>query len=372
MLRTTVRRATWAVVRRLSPVLSETVTVTTPHLSDVRPVVPTDRLLADLVPPRHFADASFATYRANPAFPSQQATVDRLTEVAAQLTGGSGGFFRRRKAPKTPPAVYLDGGFGVGKTHLLTSLAHAVGTGASSYGTFVEYTNLVGALGFAKTVEALATRTLVCIDEFELDDPGDTVLMSRLLRELADRGVALAATSNTLPDSLGEGRFAAEDFLREIQALSARFEVMRVDGEDYRQRTLVTTGTATADDAVEQAASGRDGAVVDDFDVLLTHLSHVHPSRYGAMLDGVRLLGLTAVRPLVDQSQGLRFVVLVDRLYDRDVPVLLGGTGLEDLFSQQMLDGGYRKKYLRALSRLGSLAQDGQREMASRSTLDEA
>ena len=70
----------------------------------------------------------------------------------------------------------MDGGFGVGKTHLLTSLAHEVtaglGEGSVAYGTFVEYTNLVGALGFLPTVEALATRRLVCIDEFELDDPG--------------------------------------------------------------------------------------------------------------------------------------------------------------------------------------------------------
>src|SRR3712207_9486290 len=61
---------------------------------------------------------------------------------------------------------------------------------------------------------------------------GDTVLMSRLLRELADAGTALAATSNTLPDALGEGRFAAEDFLREIQA---RSEERRV-GQERRSR----------------------------------------------------------------------------------------------------------------------------------------
>ena len=81
-----------------------------------------------------------------------------------------------------------------------------------AFGTFVEYTNLVGALSFRKTVEALSNYKLVCIDEFELDDPGDTVLMSRLMRELADAGVKLAATSNTLPGSLGDGRFAAVDF----------------------------------------------------------------------------------------------------------------------------------------------------------------
>ena len=103
-----------------------------------------------------------------------------------------------------------------------------------AYGTFVEYTHLVGALGFNGTVEALSDRTLVCIDEFELDDPGDTVLMSSLLMALTEREW-LAATSNTPPDALGEGRFAADDFLREIQGLSAHFDV-RIDGVDYRHR----------------------------------------------------------------------------------------------------------------------------------------
>ncbi len=323
-------------------------------LVDRSPRVPVERLLAEMVPPRHFADESFATYRPDPAHPSQQATVARLSEVATLIRDGSPRRWRKKTAA---PAVYLDGGFGVGKTHLLTSLARAVEDAA--YGTFVEYTNLVGALGFLPTVEVLATRKLVCIDEFELDDPGDTVLMSRLLRELADRGVALAATSNTLPGSLGEGRFAADDFLREIQALAARFEVLRVDGDDYRHRSLVTDAAGLKDAAVRAAVAGRADATLDDFDALLAHLATVHPSRYGALLDGVGLVGLTGVGPVPTQDVALRLVVLVDRLYDRDVPVLLGGAGERDLFSADMLAGGYRKKYYRALSRLGSLAADG-------------
>jgi len=51
--------------------------------------------------------------------------------------------------------------------------------------------------------------------------------------------------------------------------------------------------------------------------------------------------------------------VLIDRLYDRDVPVLLGGRGEHGLFSAEMLRGGYRKKYYRALSRFGALADGG-------------
>ena len=333
---------------------------TAPSLTDRRPRVPAERLLAELVPPRHFAGESFDTYRPDPAHPSQARAVERLRAVAAEVVrprSGGGLFGLRRRS--TPPAVYLDGGFGVGKTHLLASLVHAVGHEASAYGTFVEYTNLVGALGFGPTVEALGTRRLVAIDEFELDDPGDTVLMSRLLRELADRDVALAATSNTLPGSLGEGRFAAEDFLREIQALADRFEVMRVDGEDYRHRTAVTDLGGLPDDVVRASATGRAGATVDAWDALLAHLAEVHPSRYGALLDGVELVGITGVRPVEHQSTALRLVVLVDRLYDRDVPVLLGGSGEQGLFPAEMLAGGYRKKYYRALSRLGALAEQG-------------
>src|SRR5690606_40599695 len=108
--------------------------------------------------------------------------------------------------------------------------------GPRGYGPFVECTVRVGARGVQQAVALLGESRLVCIDEFELDDPGDTLLMTRLIRELSDRGVSIVATSNTLPDALGEGRFAAQDFLREIQAMAERFEVLRIDGEDYRRR----------------------------------------------------------------------------------------------------------------------------------------
>lgn len=327
-------------------------------LSARRPQVPADRLLAGFVPPRHFRDASFETYRPDPDHPSQERALARMRDAAEELTAP-----RRRswfsRTPARASAVYLDGGFGVGKTHLLAALARAVGPEAAAYGTFVEYTHLVGALGFAPTVRALSHRRLVCIDEFELDDPGDTVLMSRLLRELADHGVALAATSNTLPESLGEGRFAAEDFLREIQALAERFEVVRVDGPDYRHRGAPHPESGLPDDAVRDAARAVAGATCDAFEDLVAHLRTVHPSRYGALLDGVTLAAVTGTGPVADQADALRLVVLVDRLYDRDVPVLLGGSGTAGLFDETMLRGGYRKKYLRALSRLGALAEQG-------------
>ncbi|MEU5438366.1 cell division protein ZapE [Streptomyces sp. NPDC020719] len=331
------------------------------------PHVPADRLVAEMVPPPRFDSVRFETYVPDPNQPSQREAVTVLSSFAAGLGGahatGSGRrkwFGRKPAAPAAPRGVYLDGGYGVGKTHLLASLWHATPAepALKAFGTFVELTNLVGALGFQQTVRTLSGHRLLCIDEFELDDPGDTVLVSSLLAKLVEEGVALAATSNTLPGKLGEGRFAAVDFLREIQGLSAHFRPLRIDGEDYRHRGLPEAPPPYSDEQVAKTAYATEGAALDDFPGLLDHLSRVHPSRYGAMTDGVKAVCLTDVQPVPDQSTALRLVVLADRLYDREVPVLASGVPFDKLFSDEMLNGGYRKKYFRAISRLTALARD--------------
>ncbi|GAA4658331.1 cell division protein ZapE [Kineococcus glutinatus] len=340
------------------------------RLADRDPRVPPEQLVAELVPPPRFSAVRFDGYVPDPAQPTQAQAVEGLSAfgrgvLAARGGAGGGGLLGRllgRRGEVQSPGRYLDGGFGVGKTHLLSSLFHQVATEGgrpAAYGTFVEYTNLVGALGFRPAVQALAGNALVCIDEFELDDPGDTVLMSRLMRELVDAGVRLAATSNTLPDALGEGRFAAQDFQREIQALASQFDVLRVDGEDYRHRGLPAAPAPLDDRAVTAAAAAGPGATLDDFGELLAHLARVHPSRYGAMVTDVAAVCLRGVSTVADDVVGLRLVVLADRLYDRDIPVVASGVPFDRVFTERLLTGGYRKKYLRAVSRLSALARDG-------------
>ncbi|MFJ3956563.1 cell division protein ZapE [Arthrobacter sp. NPDC090010] len=339
------------------------------QLSTRTPAVSAHEILAGFAPTYRFGEVSFDSYRPDPAHPSQAAAVKALREFAAGIGdgGSSGGFLGKlfgKKKSESRAGIYLDGGFGVGKTHLLASLWHAA-PGPKAFGTFVEYTNLVGALSFRKTVEALSGYKLVCIDEFELDDPGDTVLMSRLMRELADAGVKLAATSNTLPGSLGEGRFAAVDFQREIQVLADQFEVIRVDGEDFRHRGLPAAPEpvrpADLSSRMREEFEGRTVAV-DDFSSLIAHLAGVHPSRYRALLDGVEAVVWRDVTTLTEQAVALRFVVLADRLYDKDVPILASGVSFDQLFTPEMMTGGYQKKYFRAVSRLTALAREAQQQ----------
>ncbi|MGO4201145.1 cell division protein ZapE [Rhodococcus sp. TAF43] len=329
------------------------------RLVDRNPVVPADQLVAQMVPPAMFDEVSFASYIPDPKEPSQAAAVSKAEEFAGKVAkirgGGRRGLFGK-KAPSTGAGLYLDGGFGVGKTHLLASIFHS-SPSPKAFGTFVELTHVVGALGFNRAVEELSSHSVLCIDEFELDDPGDTMLVSRLLTELSARGVSIVATSNTLPGQLGEGRFAAQDFLREIKKLGSIFETIRVDGPDYRHRDLPPAPEPTDDADLLERADAIEGATLDDFDELCAHLSTLHPSRYGKLVAGVPAVFIKGVHPAADQSVALRLVVLADRLYDASIPVTVSGAKLDEIFTPEMVAGGYRKKYLRATSRLLALSR---------------
>lgn len=331
------------------------------RLVDRRPTVSPERLIAQLIPPPTFADVSFDTYRPDPAEPSQAAAVQacvQFCDEAVRRRAGRKKLFGRRE-PLPGVGLYLDGGFGVGKTHLLASAYRRLPESVEhprAFATFGELTQLAGVFGFAECIELLADYTVVCIDEFELDDPGNTTLISRLLSALVERGVSIAATSNTLPEQLGEGRFAAQDFLREINTLAAIFTTVRIEGPDYRHRGLPPAPVPLSDAEVIARAGQTPGASLDDFDALCAHLATMHPSRYLTLIEGLTAVHLTGVHPLDDQSVALRVVSLTDRLYDAGIPVVASGAKLDTLFPPEMLEGGYRKKYLRATSRLLALS----------------
>jgi cell division protein ZapE len=99
---------------------------------------------------------------------------------------------------------------------------------------------------------------------------------------------------------------------------------------------------------------------VDDFADLVEHLSRVHPSRYRQMIQDVDVVALHNVGTITNQATALRFVVLADRLYDKDVPILASGEPFDQLFTEEMMNGGYMKKYFRAVSRLTALVREGQ------------
>ena len=144
------------------------------HLADRHPTVTPERLVAQLVPPPTFADVSFDTYRPDPAEPSQAAAVQScrsFCEQAAIRRAGKKKLFGKREV-LPGVGLYLDGGFGVGKTHLLASTYYLLSQGdaPTAFATFGELTQLAGVFGYNECIELLSEYSVVCIDEFELDD----------------------------------------------------------------------------------------------------------------------------------------------------------------------------------------------------------
>jgi cell division protein ZapE len=320
----------------------------------IHPQAEVSQLLAELIPPREFETATFSSYLPHAEYPSQ---AKAQSEARAFAQGRTSKKLFAKAAP-VAAGIYLDGGFGVGKTHLLASVWHEF-KGRKAFGSFIAYTSLIGALGFAEAVKALSMFELICIDEFELDDPGDTMMMSRLLNELSAKGIRFAATSNTPPNALGEGRFAASDFAREIHGIADQFQMIRIDGEDHRHRPVEVEAHSFSIAELEDwvLAQAAKTTAVDDFDELLRHLSTIHPSKYGRLLQGIEALALLDCHVLLSQVDALRFVAFVDRAYEAQLKIRGTGVALSELFSQEYLSGGYRKKYLRAISRLGAMTE---------------
>jgi cell division protein ZapE len=327
-------------------------------LADRHPDPPVAELIAQLAPPPRFADVRFATY--TPAHPSQAVARDRLAALAGELAAPApAGLFDRlrRRPPPTPPSVYLDGGFGVGKTHLLASLWHAVSPAVPAvYSSFRHLVALVGALSMRRAVAALAGVRLVCVDEFELDDPANTRLIATLLRSLVDGGASVVATSNTLPAELGRGRFDTERFRREIESLAAAFSTLTLEGEDYRARGTMAPPPAWADgEVIALAHALGEHVTLDKLDAALAALTAVHPVRYPALVDGLAGVFLLDGRQVDDLNDALRLAYLVDVLYDAQIPAALSGVEVGALFAPDFLRGGYAKLLGRAVSRLGAL-----------------
>jgi cell division protein ZapE len=94
---------------------------------------------------------------------------------------------------------------------------------------------------------------------------------------------------------------------------------------------------------------------LDRFDDLIAHLATVHPAKYIKLIDGLEIIALKGVHELHDQNAALRLVAFIDRVYDAEVPIVASGVPLDRVFDAEMMAGGFRKKYLRSMSRMIAL-----------------
>lgn len=307
------------------------------------------------VPPR-FSDATFESYRPDSDYPSQHQARERLRDATTSLDNGTKkGLFGRLFGGQQESGwtgLYLDGRFGVGKTHLLAAAYHAADA-TKAYLSFSELTYAVGALGMPKAVDLFAEARLICLDEFELDDPGNTMLATSFVRQVVERGSRLIVTSNTLPGELGRGRFSADDFSREIGELSSVFESVRIDGEDYRQRNFSDSGALPRIVPRSVVAEYADPI---DWTKLLRRLATTPPLHYPDLITELGAPGIVGVDAIADQDTALRFVHFIDKLYDRGTPLVVStDCTIDEVFPSSYGYGGFERKFRRCQSRLHEL-----------------
>ena len=160
-----------------------------------------------------------------------------------------------------------------------------------AYGTFVEYTHLVGALGFVETVRRLSGHRLLAVDEFELDDPGDTMLMTRLL------GAALrcrCAPGRDVQHPAGQARRGplrrrglpprdpcAVSTFRHAAGGRAGLPARRAGRRPRRRCRTTTLACGRERRPVRRPAWTRSTPSP-------TQLAQLHPSKYGRLVDGDR------------------------------------------------------------------------------------
>jgi cell division protein ZapE len=300
----------------------------------------------DWVPPPRFGRVSFGSY--TPDHPSQVAGLASVRAFVEDPPTPPRWWWPRRRPP-TGTGLYLDGGFGVGKTHLMAAAWHTSPLTRKVYLSFAELVAAIGVLGMQRARSELGQEELYCIDEFELDDPGNTLIVKTFLAHLFARGAGVITTSNTAPHAQGEGRFDAASFKREIQSVAAHFRVIAIDGRDHRT-TVERSRPATAGPTPERHLPA--DAVVCDWPALQRALIRIHPVRYGAWVRQGRLWVVEGVTTIPDQQSALRLVHLIDKLYDQAVPLWMPGVAVERLFDASYAFGAYAKKHDRARSRL--------------------
>ena len=194
--------------------------------------------------------------------PEQERAAARLDRLWSELNlykpqpayARAGLFGRLSRAPvraERPRGVYLVGDVGRGKSMLMDLFFEAAAPAAKRRIHFHRFMQDTHARAFAlkrempgisdpipPLADAVAREaTLLCFDEFQVNDIADAMILGRLFDALFARGVVVVATSNTRPEDLFQNRPGADAFKPFIAVLRRELDTVEVASErDYRRR----------------------------------------------------------------------------------------------------------------------------------------
>ena len=313
------------------------------------------------------AGASAGRWQADPAQQSVLLELDRIQAqlAAAEPEGVFGKLTARFRERDAVQGLYLWGPVGRGKTLLADLLFDSVTVPKARwhFHAFMQqiHARLKQLTGHSDTLSLVARDLaadlrLLVLDEFFVSDIGDAMILGRLLGQLIERGVTLVATSNTPPQELYRDGLQRASFLPAIALIENHCTVLRLDnGHDYRLRQLTSAPVyycPLGAEAEQQLAACferlREGLpvsaaplTINERDIRVRAQASGHGLvwfEFAELCDGPRSAAdyveiardfhtvLLSNVPRFDggnEDAALRFVYLIDELYDRHINLLL-------------------------------------------------
>lgn len=313
--------------------------------------------------------------------PAQVALVTQLEALALKLSeralaskGRALGwlFAKRKPEPEAIRGFYIWGSVGRGKTMLMDMFfvrASTISKRRTHFHVFmadvherihvfrqrakageIKDGDPIGPVARAIASEA----SLLCFDEFTVNDIADAMILARLFDALFAEGVTLVATSNVEPSHLYEGGLNRTLFMPFIQQLTAHVDVVELDARtDFRLEKLAGTAVyhqplgKAAREALDLAFSRLTGQAdappvelnvkghqlhvpQGAFGVARASFGDLCAKSYGAgdylalarrfhtlVLDDVPLLQFE------NRNEAKRFIILIDTLYENRVKLVI-------------------------------------------------
>jgi len=311
------------------------------------------------------------------ADPAQAQVVEALAKLADALAGYAPGADRsgwlerlrgERRRPEPPRGLYLHGPVGRGKSRLMELFFEAAPVAARRRVHFHAFMlEIHGRLDRQRkradagrdplaplADDLIGQASLLCFDEFHVQNIADAMILGRLFEALLTRGMVVVATSNFAPERLYEDGLNRDRFLPFIALLQQRLEVVALAGDtDYRLERLRDVPTwhqplgVAAEARLEQIfAALTDGAAGEPAQLMLGSRPLEVPraargvawfdfealceqplgaADYLALTERHHTVMLSGVPQLTPdkRNQARRFITLVDALYDRRVNLVV-------------------------------------------------
>jgi cell division protein ZapE len=210
------------------------------------------------------------TYSPAPPEPERKGLLGRL--------GFGGG---KREEPKPPPkGLYIFGPVGRGKSMLMDLFFETAPITDKRRVHFHAFMQEVQERVHARRKgggegdpipdiarDVAEKATLLCFDEFQVENIADAMILGRLFQGLFDHGVVVVATSNVEPQNLYKDGLQRERFLPFIDLIQKRLDIYELSSDtDYRLDRLMgrTTYHTPLDDAAADALDQAFRDLTDD------------------------------------------------------------------------------------------------------------